>query len=797
MIGQQLAHFRLVEKIGEGGMGVVYKAHDEKLDRDIAIKVLPAENLGDPASRSRLLREARTASKLNHPNICTIHEVGEAEGQAFIAMELVEGKPMSALVTGGPLPGDQVLRYGLHMADALAHAHERGVVHRDFKSANVVITPEGRAKVLDFGLARRLTADGLAEIKTLTQDTLTMPGQVAGTLAYMAPEQLRGQSADERSDVWALGVVLYEMAAGVRPFQGDTGFELSSSILNQEPPPLRTGTRGALPILFRSVIERCLEKDPGRRYQKAGEVRAALEAVEAGAGLPVWTTLKYAGKRYWKLALAAVLTAAVAAVAVLDVGALRSRLLSLAPAPSFRSLAVLPVANLSGDPEQEYFTDGMTAALIADLSKIGALRVISQSSVMRYKNAHKPLKEIARELDVEAVLESSVVREADRVRVTAQLGEGVTERNLWAESFERESSSILAVQAEVVRHVAEAVRVKLRSQEKARLSSARKVNPEVYELYLKGMYSMNKFTPEDFKKGLAYFNEAVEKDPADALGYAGLALCYAELAHSNPEAREDSLNRAKAAAATALRLDDSLAEVQTSMGLAKGYLEWQWEEAFGYLNRAIEINPNMAEAYLHRAWFHVLFDRLEEAHKDHMRVKQVDPFNGYNLGWLAELYRMQGRYNEAEAEALKCIEVEPTLFLGHYILGLIYQDRGDHDKAIEEIRKAAEPSRPNMHWALGAAYIKAGRIDEARKLLDELNKLKTGPFRAYWKAQIYTYLGENDEAFRWLRFEPHHSWVPWVRVVDWFEPLKKDPRFPDLLRRMNLPPLQAPGAQVK
>jgi TolB-like protein/Flp pilus assembly protein TadD/predicted Ser/Thr protein kinase len=789
MIGQQLAHFRLVDKIGEGGMGVVYKAHDERLDRDVAIKVLPAESLGDPASRSRLLREARTASKLNHPNICTIHEVGEAEGQAFIAMELVEGPSLSALVTEGALPGDQVLRYGLHMADALAHAHKRGVVHRDFKSANVVITTEGRAKVLDFGLARRLTTNGLAELRTLTQNTLTMPGQVAGTLAYMAPEQLRGQPADERSDVWALGVVLYEMAAGVRPFQGDTGFELSSSILNQEPPPLRTGTRGSPPVLFRSVIERCLEKDPGRRYQKAGEVRAALEAVQAGAALPVWTALKYAVKRHWKLALAAALTVAIAAVAVLDVGGLRSRLLSLVPRPSFRSLAVLPVENLSGDPEQEYFTDGMTAALIADLSKIGALRVIAQSSVMRYKNAHKPLKEIARELDVEAVLESSVIREADRVRVTAQLGEAVTERNLWAESFERESSSILAIQAEVVQHVVEAVRVKLKSQEKARLGSARKANPEVYELYLKGMYSINKYTPEDFQKGLAYFNQAVEKDPADALGYAGLAIGYAINAHNNPEAREDSLNRAKAAAATALRLNDSLAEVQTSMGLVKCYLEWQWEEAFGYLNRAIEISPNMAEAYLHRAWLHVLFGRTEEALKDHMRVKQVDPFNGLNLGWLAELYRMQGRYDEAEAEALKCIEVEPTLGLGPYILGLIYQDRGDHDKAIEAIRKAGE-LWPGMQWALGAAYIKAGRTEEARKMLDELNKMKTGPMRAFWKAQIYAYLGENDEAFRWLRFEPHHAWVPWVRVLDWLEPLKKDPRFPDLLRHMNLPPLQ-------
>jgi len=787
MICQRLSHFRLVDKIGEGGMGVVYRAHDEQLDRDVAIKILPAESLGDPASRSRLLREARTASKLNHPNICTIHEVGEAEGQAFIAMELVEGQPVSALVKGGPLPGDQVLRYGLHMADALAHAHERGVVHRDFKSANVVITPEGRAKVLDFGLARRMTADGVSEGRTLTQHTLTMPGQVVGTLAYMAPEQLRGQPADERSDVWALGVVLYEMAAGVRPFQGDTSFELSSSILNQAPAPLRAGTKGAPPVLFRSVIERCLEKDPARRYQKAGEVRAALEAVRAGTGLPVFPALRYAVKRHWKLGLAAALIAIIGVLAALDVGGLRSRLLAGVAGPAFRSLAVLPVANLSGDPEQEYFTDGMTDALIADLSKINALRVISRTSVMQYKNARKPLKEIARELDVEAVLEASVVREADRVRVTAQLGEAATERNLWAESFEREYSSILAIQAEVARHVADSIRVKLSSEEKARLASARKVNPETYEAYLKGMFHLNKSSMEDTLKGVAYLHEAVEKDPSDALAYAGLALGYVEIAHG-AEAREDSLNRAKAAAERALKLDDSLAEVQAAMGFVKGYWEWKWEEAFDHIDRALKANPSLAIAYYHRAWFHALFGRLKEAIEDHKRAKEVDPFNPLHVAWLGELYRMDGRHDEAEAEALKSIEMDPKFPPGHFVLGLVYQDRGTHDKAVEAMQKAAEAS-PAWQWALAWAYVKAGRVEEARRLFDELNKLKVGPWRAYWKAMIYAALGENDEAFRWLSFEPHHGWIAWVRVEDWFAPLWKDPRFPDVLRRMNVPPL--------
>lgn len=786
MIGQTLEHFRLVERIGAGGMGVVYKAHDERLDRDVAIKVLPAESFQDPVYRARLLREARTASKLNHPNICTIHEVGEAEGQAFIAMELVEGRPVSAMVECGALPGGDVLRYGLHMADALAHAHKRGVVHRDFKSANVVVTPEGLAKVLDFGLARRVTSEELMEGRTLTQDTLVLPGQVAGTLAYMAPEQLRGQPADERSDVWALGVVLYEMAAGVRPFKGGTAFELSSSILNQPPAPLPANTKGAPPALLRSVIERCLEKDPSQRYQKAGEVRAALEALQAGAGLPVWPRLTRAVSRHRVLASVGALAMIVAVAAALDVGRLRSRLFSVAPAPVFRTLAVLPVVDLSGDPEQEYFADGMTDALIANVSMIGALRVISRTSVMRYKTERKSLKDIARELGVELILDASVIHEGERVRVTAQLAEAATERNLWAESFDRDFSSVLAIQAEIAQQVAETVRARLSPEEKSRIGSGREVNPETYELYLRGMHHLNKATPEDTRIGIEYLQKAVDKDPADALAYAGLALGYVSIGHG-AEAREDAKSRAKAAAERAVRLDDSLAEVQAAMGFVKGYWEWRWDEAFDHIDRALKANPSLAIAYYHRAWLNFLFGRMKEAIEDHRRAKEVDPFNPLHVGWLAELYRMDGRLDEAEEEARKSIEMDPRFTPGHFVLGLVYQDRGMYEEAIATLQKAAEISAA-WRWALAPVYLQAGRIEEARDLLNELNSLKTGPWTAFWRVQLNTALGNHDEALRWTEYEPHHHWLAWARVLDWFEPLWADPRFPELLRRMNLPP---------
>jgi len=788
MIGQTFGHYRILERLGAGGMGVVYRAHDEQLDRDVAIKVLPAASFRDPPARARLLREARTASKLNHPHICTIYEVGEADGQAYIAMELVEGQPLSARLAGGALPVEQVLRYGLHLADALAHAHQRGIIHRDLKSANVIITPEGRAKVLDFGLAKRLSGEEVAEATTQTMDSLTGPGAVVGTLAYMAPEQLRGQPADARSDIWALGVMLYEMAAGQRPFQGKTGFELSSAILSQPPPPLPPGPNGALPAELGAVIERCLEKEPAQRYQRSDEVRAALEAVQSGAALPIWPAWKYALSRRRWLALAVALAAILAVVAALDVGGLRGRLLGGAATPQFRSLAVLPVANLSGDPEQEYFTDGMTDALITDLSKIGALKVISRTSVMQYKGVKKSLPEIARELKVDTVLEASVVREAGRVRVTAQLIEAATDRHLWAESYERELTSILALQSEVARAVARTIRVKLRPQEETRLAGPRAVNPATYEAYLKGMFYLRKATQADTEKGMKYLHEALEKDPADALAHAGLATGYITMAHSS-EAREDDLQRAKAAAATALKLDDSLVETLMATGFVKGYYEWNWEEAERDIQRALDINPSLAMAHYHLSWYRVLFGRMKEAIEEHKRAKELDPFNPLHVAWLGEIYRMERRYEEATAEALKSIEMAPKFPPGHFVLGLVYQDKGRYDQAIAAIQKAAEAS-PGYRWALGPTYVAAGRRDEARKVLAELNQQKVTPWTAFWRVMIYSNLGENDEALRWLNYERPHAWIPWVRVLTWCAPLRKDPRFPDQLRRMNLPPVK-------
>ncbi len=500
MIRKSLGRYRIVEKLGAGGMGEVYRAHDEQLDRDVAIKVLPAERFRDASARARLLREARTASQLNHPNICTIHEVGEAEGQAYIAMELVEGQPLSARLTSGALPAEDVLRVGLQLADAVGHAHERDVVHRDLKSANVILTPEGRAKVLDFGLAKRLSGDELDDV-TRSQASLTQAGALVGTLAYMPPEQLRGQPADARSDVWALGVVLYEMATGMRPFQGQTGFELSSAILNQRPAPLP----GNVPLELRAVIERCLEKEPARRYQRGGEARAALEAIQSGSAAMPWLVLRYQLRRRRWLAATAAAMALLVVLAALNVERVRTRFAGGPSAPQIDSLAVLPLENLSGDPAQDYFADGMTEALITDLGRLtGLKRVIARGSVMRYQGTKKPLSEIARELKVDALITGAVLRAGDRVRITAQLVNPETEEQLWTERCERDLRDVLRLQNELTTAIAGEIRVKLTPKEHARLATARPVNPEAYEAYLKGQVHFFKLTPEGLDTALEY-----------------------------------------------------------------------------------------------------------------------------------------------------------------------------------------------------------------------------------------------------------------------------------------------------
>ena len=781
----RLGPYEITARIGAGGMGEVWRAHDTRLERDVALKVLPPEALGDETARARLVREARLASRLNHPHICTIHDVGESEGQTYIAMELVEGQALSSRLAEGPLPIDQVLRFGQQMADALAHAHARGVVHRDFKSANVVVTPEGQVKVLDFGLAKRLKDEQLPDVTTVSKQSLTAPGTVAGTLAYMAPEQLRGQAADERSDIWALGVVLYEMATGRRPFQGQTGFELTSAVLKEAPPPLPS----SVPAPLAGVIEHCLVKDRGERCQRSSEVQTALATVLTGGTLPHWRPAARVRSTARWLPLAG-LAALVAVSAALDLGGVRSWLWRRVGTPVHAvRLAVLPFENRTGDPDQEHLSDGMTDEMISLLGRLHpqGLQVIARTSVMRYKNSDKPPDQIARELGVAYLLEGSVRREADRIRIPVALIEAGNQTQLWTDTFERELSGILALQSDVAREVARKIDIVLTPEQERRLAGARSIKPEVYEAYSRGMYYVAQRSPQGFEKGMPYLHRAVEIDPAEPLAYAGLAAGYVTLGHGGALDQPDAFPRAKAAAEQALRLQPDMPEAVGFLADVALYHEWDWARAEELFTRALALNPSVASTQYHHAWYLALFNRLDEAIAAHKRARDLDPLVPGNIGWLGQLYNYAGRYDAAIVEAKRALELNPKFAPSFRVLRFAYAAKGAHEDAIAIAQRFAEldPVRGNAN--LSIAYALGGKRTQALSALSRMPKHTPG---LHIVAAAYLATGDTDAAIAELEaaFKAREPTLPWVRVHGGeFDALRGDPRFQDLLRRMHLP----------
>ncbi len=521
--GSHLGPYEIVAAIGAGGMGEVYRARDTRLGRDVAIKVLPAEFAADPERLRRFEREAKATASLSHPNILDVHDVGTFEGVPYLVEELLEGESLKERLEGGALEAGEALGVAIQIARGLAAAHEKNIVHRDLKPANIFLTGEGIVKILDFGLAKLVSRVPLGEAETLTQAPtgVTEFGRVVGTVAYMAPEQARGMAVDQRADVFSFGVVVYEMVAGKRPFVGATATDTVAAILKEEPAALPTSVPGKLA----GVIERCLAKEPERRYRSGSEVLAALEAVGGEGAAPLWPALTRAVRRHpWIASANAVAALAVLALA-LDVGGLRGRLLGGAAASRIDALAVLPLENLSGDPEQGYLAEGMHDALVTGLGQLSGLkRVIARGSVMRFRGSNAPLREVARELKVGALITGTVLRSGDRVRITAHLVDPATEAQLWAKSYERELSDVLALENEVVAAITREIGLQLTPQETARLATARPVNPEAYEAYLKAMYHLYKKTPDGFVKGLALLQEAIDRHPTESLPFAGLAL---------------------------------------------------------------------------------------------------------------------------------------------------------------------------------------------------------------------------------------------------------------------------------
>jgi serine/threonine protein kinase/tetratricopeptide (TPR) repeat protein len=781
--GTVVTHYRVSSRLGAGGMGEVYRAHDVVLKRDVALKFVAPHLRNDDVARDRLAREARNASTLNHPNICTIYEVGEASGELYIAMECVEGRRLSEEIGPG-LDTDTVVRYGRQIADALAHAHEHGILHGDLKTSNVVITPEGRAKVLDFGLSKRIFLEGVVENEsTCSGKLLTERDTIAGTLGYIAPETLRGLPPDRRIDIWSLGVVLFEMAAGRLPFCGNTDYELTSEILHNSPRPLPVG----VPSGVRAVILKCLAKLPGQRYQHASEVRAALEVIESPPAAPAMSAAKRFRRHWRQLAWAAVLAGLLVSSGIVRRLKVHNKVHNNVSARPIQSIAVLPLVNISGDRDQEYFVDGMTDVLITDLAAIGGLkRVISRDSVMAYKTRQTRLRDIAQELQVDALVTGAVTRAGNQVRVTAQLIEPGSDRALWAKEYKAELQDTLGVQSEIARAIAQEVHVHLTPQEQQTLAPTR-VNPKAYEAYLKGRFYWNKRNFKDLRTSYDYFQQAIALDETYALAYAGLADYYLTLANSGVL----ELAKARAAATRALELDGRLAEAHASLGAIYSLDHLRCADSQTEFKIAIALNPGYASAY---QWYAVTLaacGALDQALAMAQRAEELDPLSPIINSYLGHVFYLRHDYDKAIVQLRTALELDRDFAVAHYFLARVFAEKGMSGAAVSEAQAAVNLSgrSPDMVATLAYAYASAGDRKAALRTLAVVKRLARVSSLPPDGAFAYASLHDNSAAFAWLNEAARQGslWSISLKAEPALERLRSDSRFADLVRRVGLP----------
>jgi len=779
--GELLSHYHIVDRIGAGGMGEVYRAHDQRLDRDVAIKVLPQGVIADEAARKTFRKEAVMLSRLNHPNIETIFDFDSDNGVDFIVTEYIAGQGLDQKLAAGALPEREIVGLGSQLADGLAAAHQQNIVHRDLKPSNLRITPDGRLKILDFGIAK-LTKPASLDATTAS---LSESMRFAGTLPYMAPEQVRGEKLDARTDIWAAGVVLYEMTTGHRPFRAQ-GLNVTEQILYQAPDAPSSMSLLRVSPALEATILKCLDKDPDARYQSAKELGVDVRRLRILAATPAAATSRSKLRAIFAITAVVMALVALSSSAYLYFG---RKGLPSAVSPQITSLAVLPLENLSGDPKQEYFVDGMHEELIATLGKIGSLKVISRTSVMQYKAARKPLPIIAKELAVDAVVEGSVRRSDNQVRVTVQLVEGATDRNVWVNSYQRELGDTLALQSDVARAIAREVRVALTTEQEARLAKSHPVNAIAHDAYLQGRYYWNKRTTPDLQKAHEYFRQALLLDPHYALAYAGIADCQYIAAARGFQPAEEAYAEAEVAATRAVQLDDLLAEGHTSLGIVKTS-NHDWSGAEREFQRAIELNPSYATAH---HWYSVYLSamgRHTEAVAEITRAQELDPFSLIISEAAVWPLYVSRQYNEAIKRYEKIIATDPYFVPVYYDLGRSYLYSGHVDEAIRIHLKlnTLSASDPTARAELAHTYAMAGRRDAARRILNEL--LETSKRRyvsPFDMAKVYAGLGEKSQALDSLeKASREHSMLD-LQVDPDLDPLRSEPRFRDLVRRLNFP----------
>jgi eukaryotic-like serine/threonine-protein kinase len=755
--GACLGPYEIRQAIGAGGMGEVYRAWDRRLEREVAMKVLPASLREDPVALLRLQREARAIASLSHPNVLAIHDIGEHDGALYVITELLEGMSLRVWLQRRPLKVEETFHYARQIAAGLGAAHAKEIIHRDIKPENLFVTRDGAMKILDFGLARQEKPPGPGDA---TESLRTSPGTVMGTIGYMSPEQIRGIETDERTDIFSFGCVLYEMLAGSRPFQRATGAETLTAILREEPEPLGENA----PVALGAIVTRCLSKEPEDRFRNAGELVLVLEQLSLG----LVSSSRSVPKRK---------TASPRAVTV------RRR------PGRIRSLAVLPLQNLSRDPDQEYLAEAITELLLTDLAQIKALKVISRTSVMRYREVRKPLPEIALELNVDAIVEGSVLREGDSVRITAQLIHGRTDHHLWARSYQREVSDLLGLQSEVAQAIADEIQIELTRQERSRLAKVHPVVREAHEAYLKGIYHFDRL---ELALGMDYFQRSIEVDPTYAPAHGRIARGYYYLGLFGMLSPAEAFASVKASCAKALEYDESLAEAHGYRALARVYYDWDWVGAGEEFRRALELKPSHAEISHGYAHYLMVLGRAEEGLAACERAVALDPLGAILtacLGWHCLFSR---QIDEAIEPSLKALRIAPDLFWAHTVLGWAYEHKCMYEEAIATYQTAVALSGAMVLnvAALGHVLVVAGREQEAREVLGQLmERSKQSYVSAYDIALLHVGLDDREQALEWLErayaerssFLLHISWDPR------FDRLRLDPRFPAFLRRIGLP----------